>query len=193
MSEKSDALAVPVDVTMRRPTLVGVPAMPILTTQLVVRRAHVEEAGALAALLGRAFEAERWDAAGTERELFCDETVRATLVVAAERRLVATASLQVRPDVPECGWVRWVATDLDRRREGLAQAVVIGVLAMAGQAGCQEARLRTQTDRLAAIPLYLQLGFEPFLRGDPEREVWERVMGLVNGEVGGGRVGSLAG
>jgi hypothetical protein len=104
MSEKSDALSVPVDVTMRRPTLIGVPAMPILAAPLLVRRAQVEEAGALAALLGRAFEAESWDAAGTERELFCDETVRATLVVAAEGQLMATASLQVRPDVPECGW-----------------------------------------------------------------------------------------
>src|SRR6202022_5002083 len=100
------------------------------------------------ALLGRTFEAESWDAAGTERELFCDETVRATLVVAAERRLVATASLQVRPDVPECGWVRWVATDLDRRREGLARALVIGVLAMAGKGGYREARLYTQPDPL---------------------------------------------
>ena len=131
MSEKSHALAVPVDVTMRRPTLFGVPAMPILAAPLVVRRAQVEESGALAALLGRAYPTETWDAAGTERELFSDETVRATLVVAAEGRLVATASLQVRPDVPECGWVRWVATEPDRRREGLARALVIGVLATA--------------------------------------------------------------
>jgi hypothetical protein len=58
MSDKSDALVVPVDVTMRRPTLCGVPAMPILAAPLVVRRAQVEEAEALAALLGRAFEAE---------------------------------------------------------------------------------------------------------------------------------------
>ena len=148
MSEKSDALAGPVDVTMRRPTLFGVPAMPILAAPLVVRRAQVEEAGALAALLGRAFEAESWDAAGTERELFCDETVRATLVVAAEGRVVATASLQVLPDVQECGWVRWVATDL--------------------------------TDRLAAIPLYLQLGVGPLVSDDPEREVWERVIRLLS-------------
>jgi GNAT superfamily N-acetyltransferase len=179
--EKSDALAVPVDVTMRRPTLFGVPAMPILAAPLVVRRAQVEEAGALAALLGRAYPTETWDAAGTERELFCDETVRATLVVAAEGRLVATASLQVRPDVPECGWVRWVATDLDRRREGLARALVIGVLAIAEQAGCREARLHTETDRLAAIALYLQLGFEPLVSGDPERGVWERVIRLLRG------------
>jgi hypothetical protein len=58
MSDKSDALVVPVDVTMRRPTLYCVPAMPILAAPLVVRRAQVEEAEALAALLGRAFEAE---------------------------------------------------------------------------------------------------------------------------------------
>jgi GNAT superfamily N-acetyltransferase len=181
VGEKSDARAVPVNVMMRRPTLVGVPAMPILAAPLGVRRAHVDDAGALAALLGQAFEAESWDAAGTERELFYDETVRATLVVAEEGRLVATASLQVRPDVPECGWVRWVATDLDRRREGLARALVIGVLAMAGQAGCREARLRTQTSPLAAIPLYLQLGFEPLVTGDAERAVWERVIRLLRG------------
>src|SRR5690606_14867229 len=99
MSEKSDALTAPVGVTMRRPTLFGVPAMPILAAPLVVRRAQVEEAGTLAALLGRAFEAEVWDEAGAERELFGNETVRTVLVVAAEGRLVATASLQVSPDV----------------------------------------------------------------------------------------------
>ena len=99
MRQQSEARAVPVNVMMRRPTLFGVPAMPILAAPLGARRAHVEEAGALATLLGQVFEAERWDAAGTERELFCDETVRATLVVAEEGRLVATASLQVRPDV----------------------------------------------------------------------------------------------
>src|SRR5262249_60296256 len=167
MSEKTDALAGPVQVPVRRPTLFRVPAMPILAAPLVVRRAQVEEAGALAALLGRAFEAESWDAAGTERELFCDETVRATLVVAAEGRLAATASLQVRPDVPECGWVRWVATDLHRRREGLARTLVIGVLAMAGEAGCREARLHKQTDRLAAIRVYFEFGVGPVARGAP--------------------------
>jgi mycothiol synthase len=185
MSEKSGALPEPVVVTMRRPTLFAIPAMPILAAPLVVRRAQVEEAGALAALLGGVFDAESWDAAGTEQELFGDETVRGTLVVAVEGRLVATASLQVRPDVPHCGWVRWVATAQDWRREGLARALVSGVLAIAEQAGCQEARLHTATDRLAAISLYLQLGFEPLVRSDEEREVWERVIRHLYGETGG--------
>jgi GNAT superfamily N-acetyltransferase len=176
MNESSDAVAVPIAVTMRRPTLVGVPAVPMLTASLVVRRARVEEAGPLAALLGRAYPTETWDAAGTEDELFGDETIKATLVVAAEGRLIATASLQVHPDAPECGWLRWVATEQDRRREGLARALVISVLTIAEQAGCREARLHTESDRLAAIALYFQLGFEPFVRSDLEREAWEQII-----------------
>jgi GNAT superfamily N-acetyltransferase len=182
MSKQVDAPAVPVGVTMRRPTLVGVPSPPLLAAPLVVRRADVAEASALAALLGRAFEGERWDEAGTARELFGDATVRATLVVAAAERLVATASLQVRLDDPACGWVRWVATEREWRRAGLGRAVVSGVLALAGHAGCREARLRTTTDRVAAIPLYLQLGFEPLVRGDGEGKVWERVLRQLRGE-----------
>ena len=81
-------------VAMRRLTLVGVPAMPALTASLTIRRAQVEEAESLATLLGRAYPTEHRDAADTEHELFDDKTVRATLVVAAEGRLIATASLQ---------------------------------------------------------------------------------------------------
>lgn len=62
MSEKPDALAAPVGVTMRRPTLSGVPSMPIPAAPRVVRRARVEEAGALAALLGRAYPTETREA-----------------------------------------------------------------------------------------------------------------------------------
>ena len=56
--------------------------------------------------------------------------------------------------------MRWVATDLDWRRQGLARALLIGALTMAQQEGCLEARLHTTANRLAAIPLYLPLGFD---------------------------------
>ena len=80
MNESSDAHAVPIGVAMRRPTLLGVPAMPVLAASLIVRRAQVEEAGPLAALLGRAYPTETWDAAGTEHDLFGDETIRETVI-----------------------------------------------------------------------------------------------------------------
>ena len=60
----------PIDITMRRSNLFGIPAMPMLTAPLIVRRAQVEETGTLAALLGHAFEAEHWNGPGTEHELF---------------------------------------------------------------------------------------------------------------------------
>lgn len=183
----------PAEVTMRRPTLAGVPPLPQVAAPLEVRRARVEDAGALAAVLGAALEGETWDAAGVERELLGDPTVKAILVVAAGTRVVSTASLQVRPESPGSGWVRWVATDPARRRKGLARAMVIRVLALAAQAGCTDAYLDTRTDRLAAIALYLQLGFEPLVADDWEppsvvsgshaipREVWQGVMAQVGG------------
>jgi ribosomal protein S18 acetylase RimI-like enzyme len=196
MSEESTGYDMRADVTMRRRTLSGVPPMPRVGAPLEVRRAGVEDAGALAGVLGSAFEGETWDAAGVERELLCDPTVRAVLVVAAGARLVSTASLQVRRESPGSGWVRWVATDRDRRREGLARAVVIGVLELAVQAGCVDAYLNTRTDRLAAIALYLQLGFEPLVAEDwvrgsavsgcheVRREVWQGVLRALRAQAG---------
>ena len=154
----------------------------------------MQEAGVLAALLGRAFENEHWDAPGTELELFADNTVVGTLVAATADKLVATASLQLRaPDAtPEaagptglqdgpCGWLRWVATEQDWRRAGLARALVIDVLGLAAESGCGEVRLKTETDRLGAIKLYLQLGFEPLIvEKDMEVQAWQLVQQLLD-------------
>jgi GNAT superfamily N-acetyltransferase len=159
---------------MLRPTI-DIPAMPALSSPLIVRQATVADAAALTALLGRAYPSEHWDTLSTEKELFHDETVKTTLVVSAEMRLVATASLQIRPDFEEFGQLRWVGTEQDRRREGLARALVIGVLAIARQEGCPEVRLHTTTDLSGAIALYLRLGFEPLIASDHDRIIWERV------------------
>ena len=175
MGTKSEGLEVPIGVTMRHPRIADVPPIPDLPAPLVTRPARIDEAGELADLLGRAYPDEIWEELGTELELFRDDTVKGTLVVASEGRLLATASLQVRPESLECGWVRWVATEESQRRQGLARVLVTSVLSMAVRAGCREARLKTETDRLAAISLYLQLGFEPVVTTDREREIWNQL------------------
>src|SRR5262249_36798174 len=192
MSEGARGQDVPVDVTMRRRTLVGVPAMPQVGEALEVRRARVEDARALASLLGSAFTDETWDASGVERELLRDPTVRAVLVVAAGLLMGLAAGGGGECAVEGGGWVRWVGTDPSLGRKGLARAVVLGVLELAAQAGCMDAYLETRTDRLAAIALYMQLGFEPLVAEDWEgdsgvsasrvvpREVWTRVMGALH-------------
>jgi len=157
---------------MRRSTS-GVLAVPALPTPLVLRHAQAEESSDLAALLGRAYPDEIREPAETRQELFYDETVRAPLVVVVDGRLVATASLQVAADDHKIGRLRWVATELDRRREGIAQALVISVLNMAADISCKEVHLKTTTDLLGAIALYLKLGFEPLIEAEDERVVWD--------------------
>jgi mycothiol synthase len=163
-----------VEVRMRRATLDAIPIAPLLAAPLAVRNARAEDAAELATLLGRALEGEIWDEGGVDREVLSDATVKRTLVVCSGARLLATASFQMREDTPGSGWVRWVGTDPERRREGLARALVIGVLGLAARAGCRDVRLSTRTDRLAAIRLYTELGFEPLLR-----TIWSAALGRV--------------
>lgn len=179
LRNKPSASLVPTEVKMRRPADLGVPTKPIIQAPLIVRRASIDDAGALAEMLGRAYPSEKWWEEGTRLELFQDATIKASLVVELEGRLVATASLQVRSDVPKVGQLRWVATELDWRRRGLARSLIIGLLEIAGKTGCQETRLQTTSDLLGAIALYLQLGFEPLISSDTEGDVWKRVIELL--------------
>ena len=172
-------MLMPTEVKIRRSTHLDVPANPIIHAPLIIRRASIEDAAALAGMLGRAYPTESWHTEETRLELFEDETIKASLVVELEGRLVATASLQMRSDAPQVGRLRWVATELDWCRKGLARSLIIGLLDIAEKAGCQETRLQTTTDLLGAITLYLQLGFEPFISSDAQRGVWKRVFELL--------------
>jgi len=175
----TDNATVPVPVKMNRSTNLDLPIVPALPEQLVVRHAQVEEAESLAGLCGRAYTAEIWEPDSTEQELFHDDTVRAVLVVTDADRLLATASLQVNPAVPYSGRVRWVATEQQWRRRGLARALVVNLLEIAKKEGCKEAHLRTTTDLLGAIGLYLQLGFEPVMSSDRDRDTWKQLYTLL--------------
>jgi len=180
MSDILDNPAAPVNVEMRRSTSLVVPTMPSLAAAHELRHAHAREAGALAELLGRAYPEEIWEVEETKQELFHDGTIEAVLVVTSEHRLLATASLQVHKDDSRTGQVRWVATEEDARRQGLARALVIRLLDTAKNAGCAEAILKTSTDLLGAISLYLQLGFEPFIRNEEEKAAWKTVLSQIS-------------
>ena len=165
----------PVKVTIRRSITAELPSKPVLPASLVVQRAQAEESTELAALLHSAYPTEGWEPEATKQEVFYDKTVKAPMVVVSKNRILATASLQIRTNTPEHGWVRWVATTPDRRREGLAQTLVIRLLAIASDANCQEVRLSTTTDLTGAIRMYLNLGFEPLVTNKKESDVWDRL------------------
>lgn len=161
MDEIPDNTVDPVNITLRRPTSLATPVIPSMPSPIVVRQAHIKEANALAMLLGRAYVAEKWEAEETEDELFRDATVKAVLVAESEGRLLSTASLQILPDTPDSARIRWVATESDWRRRGLAKALVTSLINLASEAKCKEVSLQTTTDLTGAIALYLQLGFKP--------------------------------
>lgn len=179
MNKTPDNTVVPVNITLRRSTSVAPSVIPPMPSPIVIRQADIKEANALAMLLGRAYVAEKWETEGTEQELFHDTTVKAVLVAEAEGRLLSTASLQILPDTPDSARMRWVATESDWRRRGLAKALVISLINLARDAKCKEVSLQTTTDLSGAIALYLQLGFMPFGFDDKQQAAWERLIKLT--------------
>ena len=174
-----DKLTAPIEVKLLRSTSLELPKHTTLPEPFVIRRGQAEESGALAALCGRAYPDEVWDMESTRLELFHNDTVKAVLVVADTKQLLATASLQVHSATPFSAQVRWVATELNWRRHGFAWALVVRLLKIAKREGCKEAYLHTTTNLLGAISLYIQLGFEPIVRSEKERVAWKVVLSAI--------------
>jgi mycothiol synthase len=82
-------------------------------------------------------------------------------------------------DAPEeraAGRLHWVGCDESQRGKGLGRAVVVAVLNYLKVKGLSRATLDTQTYRLPAIQLYLDLGFVPFIGASFEQlEAWSGV------------------
>jgi len=122
---------------------------------------------------------------------------------AATGRLVATAMARHRPQVshlqlahsghvriedatphPDGGELSWVAADPEHKGKRLGMAVCAAVVARFLDAGYRRIYLLTDDHRLAAIRVYLALGFEPFLaRDDPSTslragmaERWQEIL-----------------
>lgn len=179
MNTLLDESGAPLPVSMRRSITAEWPTTPAFPATLKLRHARIEESDQLAMVLGRAYPTEIWEPSATKEELFKDESVKAVLVVAQDEQLLATASLQIHSDNPKAAQIRWVATEKNHRREGLAQALVIELLLTAAKDGCAEVWLKTTTDLMGAIALYKKLGFEPIVSGDADQKLWTRLLSEV--------------
>ena len=81
----------------------------------------------------------------------------------------------------EAGVVHWVAIVPAMQGQGLAKPLMAAVLLRLKELGYRRSYLITQEARLAAINLYLDLGFEPQIRSEGERAAWKRVRGQLRG------------
>jgi mycothiol synthase len=156
--------------------LADLPEPPPLPDGFALRRLLPIEAGALAALLSRAFEFE-WDEARARKDLVEAPDVEATYVIAHGEQLVATASARLMPDTyPGAGYVHWVGADRDYQGRGLGTAISLRVLEHFRDAGLRAAVLETHNFRLPAIRSYLKMGFVPEPRDPGELDRWSRVL-----------------
>lgn len=76
---------------------------------------------------------------------------------------------------PDFGRVHWVAVHPGYQGRGLSTPLMLAILALLREQGHGAAYLTTGTARIAAINLYLKLGFTPWLRDDQERRLWEAI------------------
>ena len=103
-------------------------------------------------------------------------------------------------DADATGRVHWIAVVPEAQGRGLGRALLLATCHRLAELGHRRARLTTQTPRLAAINLYLDVGFLPRPRNDRELAAW-RALGahvrpglrpglesaLAEGEEGSGR------
>jgi len=92
-------------------------------------------------------------------------------------RLAATAlaNHRPRPEFPFGGEMGWVAADPDHRGLGLGLAICSAATARLLRGGYRNIYLLTDGWRLAAIKVYLRLGYEPVLAGPGTPARWRAV------------------
>ena len=146
-----------------RPNLDDLPAPPPLPSTYVLRPARSDDAEGIAAVLASAF-GPRWTADRVREELLDAPDVDRVFPVAVSGTPVATASARLMPDLyPGSGYLHWVGVQADHRGHRLGAVVSLAVL-------------ETDPERLAAIRIYLRLGFRPEPVAPEHPAAWRAVL-----------------
>jgi len=82
-------------------------------------------------------------------------------------------------DHPETGSLGWLVTDPAHGGRGLATTVVMAVMNRLAVEDYPESYLGTEDERLAAIHIYLKLGWQPLLYTEGMSERWEAIMSAL--------------
>lgn len=159
---------------MRRPDLADLPPAPD-----TIDVAGPDDVVELARLLTASFE-DPWDEAKVSSKLLDDPTVSETFLIRDGDRIVATASARTLPErFAGAGYLHWVASDPEARGRGIGRGVVLAVLHRFAADGCTATVLETEDHRLAAIKLYLRLGYVPQYPDDDHLRRWSAIFRLL--------------
>jgi GNAT superfamily N-acetyltransferase len=106
-----------------------------------------------------------------------DVPARMHFLLDEKGRAVGTATAWSNDSFEGGSWgnVHWVAIKPEAQGKGLAKPLMAAVLKRLKALGHTRAYLVTQTVRLTAISLYLDLGFKPLAKTDEQKAHWKGV------------------
>jgi len=81
---------------------------------------------------------------------------------------------------PFCGEVGWTATHPAHTDQGLGTAVVSAVTKRFLEAGYRNIHLYTEIWRLAALKIYLKLGYVPLIHSSEDEGLWQDIYEQLN-------------
>jgi len=93
----------------------------------------------------------------------------------ASGEIVASAMALLSNVYPSGGELGWLAGDPTHAGKGLGLAVSAAVIARFIEEGFRKIHLYTEDYRLAALKIYLKLGFIPFLCAPEMQERWQEI------------------
>lgn len=102
---------------------------------------------------------------------------RQVFIMNAHHEAIGTSTAWFKDDYygQPFGQVHWVAIIPEFQGKGLAKPLMSMTLKRMVELGHSRAFLSTSTGRVAAIYLYLKLGFKPFIHQDTDSLIWEQL------------------
>lgn len=166
-------------VTMIRPTLEGIPHRS-LPTGYTMRSYQPGDRARWVAVWKASDSYETYSPQRFDKEFGRDEkrlARRMLFLLDPGGRACGTTTAWHEPNHAGKPWgrVHWVAITPEHRGKGLAKPMMTACLERMKRLGHVRAMLGTQTVRIPAIRLYLDLGFAPDLRDDRARHAWNEV------------------
>jgi len=96
-------------------------------------------------------------------------------------RVIGTGTAWSAPERLDGRWGRvfWLAILRQYQGRGLGKPLLASICIKLRELGYNQACVVTSTGRLPAVSLYLQFGFQPEIKTDADRAVWDRVFAAL--------------
>jgi len=124
---------------------------------------------------------------GFDREWFYNEYIskphwdpeRIVMIFAGDEPASICSAWSIDPDEREVGLIHWVGTHPDHKGKHLGKIAALICLHWLRRRGFRAAILNTDSFRIPALKIYLQLGFHPCYKRGAGEDVWQEIFDVL--------------